>query len=88
MWLDNDMPTKRRNGALHAELVYESGARDPRLIGVQSRIYKLMTPRGQHVGTVHDIVNPDGTLRAQHVHDYTARDCVKFVKPEKEPRIT
>lgn len=63
--------------------VYETTARDPRLAGVRSILYKLVTPAGQHLGTVHDILNSDGTIRERHVHDYIARDCAKFVKTEK-----
>ena len=87
LWLDNDMPRKRTEGALREVKVYESEARDPRLRGVRSLIYKLLTPSGQHLGTVHDIFNADGSLRECHIHDYVARDCAKFVKPEKEPRL-
>jgi len=46
--------------------------------GGVSTIVKLLTDRGQHIGTVHEIVMPDGALVHGHPKDYTARDCTRF----------
>jgi hypothetical protein len=80
------MPEKRRAGLLIEEVRWEGSARDPALPGVRSLILKLKTPSGQHIGTVHDIVNADGTLRESHPHDYTLRDCSRVRIAQKQER--
>lgn len=69
------MTEKRANRLLSEIIAYEAEARDPALAGVKGVIVKLLTPKGQHIGTVHDIVNADGSIRESHPHDYTRRNC-------------
>jgi hypothetical protein len=88
LWRENRMPEKRATG-LFAEIVaYTTPARDPALPGVRAVIIKLLTPKGQHIGTVHDIINADNTLRESHVHDYTLRDCsrVRIIQKQEQAK--
>ena len=75
LWRDNGLADKRDRGLLFEVIAYVSAAGDPRYVGGISRIVKLMTPRGQHIGTVHEVVMPDGLRPHSHPKDYTTRDC-------------
>ena len=35
----------------------------------------MLTFNGQHIGTIHEIVAPDGAILHSHPKDYTLRDC-------------
>ena len=72
------MPNKRAEGIFREVIVHQSRAGDPRFLGGISRIVKLITVSGQHVGTVHEIVMPDGTIPHSHPKDYTRRDCSRL----------
>lgn len=37
-------------------------------------IINLLTENGQHIGTIHEIRMPDGTVPQSHPKDYTAGD--------------
>ncbi len=78
------MAEKRANRLLSEIIAYEAEARDPALAGVKGVIVKLLTPKGRHIGTVHDIVNADGSVRESHPHDYTRRDCTRVRVAQKE----
>jgi len=69
------MDAKRSNQIFFEEIVHQIAAGDPRYVGGLSVIVKLITSRGQHIGTVHEIQMPDGTVRHTHPKDYTLRDC-------------
>ena len=87
LWRQNRMPEKRATGLLSEIVAYATSAGDPELPGVRAVIIKLLTPKGQHIGTVHDIFNADGTLRESHPHDYTLRDCsrVRTIQKQETP---
>ena len=77
------MPDKRADGTLRDLIVHETPAGDPRYVGGTSRIVKLMTANEQHIGTLHEIVMPDGTVPHSHPKDYTRRNCERIgVLPE------
>ncbi len=80
------MSEKRANRLLSEIIAHEAEARDPALAGVKGVIVKLLTPKGQHIGTVHDIVNADGSIRESHPHDYTRRNCSRVRIPPKRLR--
>lgn len=81
LWNDNRVPVKRTEGVLDAIVAHRSPAGDPRYRGGESRIVKLLTPNGRHIGTVHEIVMPDGTVPHSHPKDYTLRDCSRLRIP-------
>jgi hypothetical protein len=68
-------------GILIEEIVAESAATNPLYAGGISRIVVLRTPRGQHIGTVHEIVLADGEIPHSHPKDYTRRDCSRVGSP-------
>ena len=78
------MSEKRLSGAFIEIIVHERPAHNPAYAGGSSRIVKLLTRSGQHVGTVHEIVMPDGTAPHSHPKDYTLRDCSR-VRVLSEP---
>ena len=73
--MDNGLPDKRAEGLLRSVIVHETAATHPDYTGGASRIVKLMTANNQHIGTLHEIVLPDGTVPHSHPKDYTRRDC-------------
>ncbi len=87
LWDGNRMTEKRANRLLYEIIAYEAAARDPALAGVKGVIIKLLTPNGRHIGTVHDIVNADGSIRESHAHDYTRRDCSRVRVIQKEEQL-
>lgn len=68
------MEEKRARGVFEEQTVYSSPAGDPRYTGGTSNIIKLLTKNGNHVGTVHEIRLPDGSVPHSHPKDYTRRD--------------
>lgn len=62
--------------------VKSSPATNPRWIGGTSRIVRVFTNKGQHIGTFHEIVLPDGSVPHSHPKDYTRRDCTKIAAEE------
>lgn len=80
------MTEKRTLGLLSESIADDRPAGDPALPGVRAIIIKLKTPKGQHIGTVHDIVNADGSMRESHAHDYTRRNCSRVRIPPKQER--
>lgn len=75
------MPAKRADGTLRSIIVHERAATNPDYAGGLSRIVKLLTTNDQHIGTVHEIVMPDGTVPHSHPKDYTRRDCGRIAEP-------
>ena len=75
LWLENSMDARRSDQLFVEQIVHQTAAGDPRYMGGLSVIVKLITGNGQHVGTVHEIRQPDGTLQHSHPKDYTLRDC-------------
>jgi hypothetical protein len=69
------MPAKRASAILRDVIVHRRPAGDPRWAGGESVIVKLLTPRGQHIGTLHEVRMPDGSVVHSHPKDYTRRDC-------------
>ncbi len=87
IWGENEMPLKRQNGVLTEIIAYSSAAGNPAYAGGTSRIIKLLTEKGQHIGTVHEIVMPDGSTPHSHPKDYTYRSCAR-VRAEAGPTNT
>ena len=77
-WANSNMPAKCTGGTFHTEIVHEVAASNPAWVGGTSRIVKLMTANNQHIGTLHEIVLPDGTVPHSHPKDYTRRDCSRI----------
>ncbi len=76
-WEENHMPAKRNNPAFSLrERV--SPATNSRWLGGTSRIVRIFTPNGRHIGTLHEIVLPDGSVPHSHPKDYTRRYCAKI----------
>ena len=87
LWDENRISQKRTEHLFSEIIAYETPAGDPALPGVRGVIIKLLTPKGQHVATVHDIVNADGSIRDSHAHDYTLRDCTRVRTIQKQEQI-
>ena len=75
LWLEGNMPFKRAAGLLVVTIVHDVPARDPRYLGGRSRVLTFDTRSGQHLGTIHQVVLPDGAIPHDHPKDYTRRDC-------------
>ena len=69
------MDRKRAEGALIESIVHRTAARNPRWLGGEARIIKLNTVRGEHIGTLHEVITADGEVVHSHPKDYTRRDC-------------
>ena len=76
---------KRNSNVLKAIIVDERPATNPLFHGGVSRIVKLLTPNGQHIATLHEIVMADGATPHCHGKDYTRRDCSRVRPAEPEP---
>lgn len=90
IWAENAVDRKRREGLLVAVIVNPSPARNPRYSGGVSHFVKLLTRNSQHIGTLHEIVLPDGTVAHSHPKDYTRRDCVRLripAEPDEAPAV-
>ena len=75
-WTQNNMPAKREGGHLREIIVSRRPAVNPSYDGGESRIVKLLTlENNQHIGTIHEIVMPDGSVPHSHPKDYTRRNC-------------
>ena len=64
------------------EALTGSTATNPRYAGGTSYILVLKTTNGHHIGTIHRIVMPDGSIPHEHPKDYTLRDCSRVRNPE------
>lgn len=82
LWESNGVSDKRESGALTSRVAYRSSATNPEYRGGESRIVVLTSPNGHHIGTVHEIVMPDGSIPHSHPKDYTRRDCSRVRAPE------
>ena len=76
-WDLNQMSLKRRDGRFIERIVNPEPALNPRYRGGESRIILLFTPNGRHIGTIHEIAMPDGTIPHVHPKDYTRHDCTR-----------
>ncbi len=56
----------------------QSRPENPKYAGGWSKLIRLETENGQHIGTIHEIQMPDGTVPQSHPKDYTDRDCQRF----------
>jgi len=89
LWSDNQMPDKRASSIFTEIVAWQVRASDPALPNVSSRIIKLLTAKGRHIGTVHDIVNEnDGNVLESRPHDYTFRDCSRVRRIQKQEEGT
>lgn len=77
LWAENGLDEKLESGDLHPIVVHETLAMNPTYAGGRSRIVKVFTVNGQHIGTVHEISLPDGSVPHRHPKDYTLRDCTR-----------
>ena len=75
LWAANQMDAKREAGTLTDLVADEARASNPAYAGATSRIVKLLTASGQHIGTIHEIVDGEGKVLHSHPKDYTRRDC-------------
>ena len=75
LWATNEVEHKRVSRLLLEDIVHRAAARNPRWIGGEARIIKLITANGQHIGTVHEVVTAGGDVVHSHPKDYTRRDC-------------
>ena len=75
LWQQNGIPAKRLRGLFNEIIADSRSARNPVYPGGVSLIVKLITPRGQHIGSVHEVRMPDGSTPHSHPKDYTRRDC-------------
>lgn len=84
LWAENGMAAKV---AMRVFLESSKGspAKNPKYAGGTSQIVKLETTNGQHIGTIHRIVMPDGSIPHEHPKDYTLRDCSRVRIPEPGP---
>ena len=78
------MPAKRTASVVTEVIVHQAPAGDPRYLGGISQIVKLVSPNGHHLGTVHEVIMPDGAAPHVHPKDYTRRDCSR-VRLASEP---
>ena len=69
------MEGKRAAGILIEDIVHRAVATNPRWLGGEARIVKLVTVNGQHIGTLHEVATADGEVVHSHPKDYTRRDC-------------
>lgn len=83
-WLAERMNRKRTDGLFTEIVAHSVPARNPRFSGGDSRIVKLVTASGYHIGTLHEVVLPDGSVPHSHPKDYTRRDCSRM-RVEGEP---
>ena len=82
-WLAEAINHKREEGLLREIVAHSAPARNPQYAGGESRILKLLTAHGRHIGTIHEILMPDGSTPHSHPKDYTRRDCSRVrVKAE------
>ena len=72
------MECKRASGMLTEDIVHRAAATNPRWVGGEARIVKLITARGQHIGTLHEVVAAGGEVVHSHPKDYTRRDCSRI----------
>lgn len=77
-WDSNSVERKLEAAILSTSIVFSSPAMNPRYARGVSRILKVFTPAGQHIGTIHEIVMPDGRVAHRHPKDYTRRDCSRM----------
>lgn len=80
------MDEKWANGLLTESLAKDVAANNPKYQGGRSHIVKLSTQKGQHIGTIHRIVMPDGSVPHEHPKDYTLRDCSRVRIDEPKER--
>jgi hypothetical protein len=78
LWLANQMDRKRAEGLLR---VPGGPATNPRYAGGISRFVKLRTPNEHHIGTLHEIMLPDGSVPHRHPKDYARRYCSRVRVP-------
>lgn len=86
LWEENGMSAKRAAGIVSEIIGHREPATNPRYHGGESFVMKLLTPSGQHIGTVHEIVMSDGSIPHSHPKDYTLRDCSRVRGPELSER--
>lgn len=84
-WEQARVAYKRESGILSAIVADTSDAKNQRYHGGTSYIVKPLTPSGQHIGTLHEIMLPDGSVPHTHPKDYTRRDCTR-IRASTEPR--
>src|SRR5690606_25352980 len=88
LWAENDVAAKRASGDLiDVPTGYESKPGDPTLRGARGPFVTLMTPSGQHIGTIHEVFKPDRSFWHSPPHDYVDHDCQKWKRPVKEPPL-
>jgi hypothetical protein len=82
LWGVGDMPAKIASGKFREQVLRDTPATNPKYLGGRSLLIKLVTDRENHIGTIHRIVMPDGSIPHEHPKDYTLRDCSRVRIPE------
>jgi len=77
IWADNAVDEKLAAGLLNSITAADARATNPVYAGARSRIIKVLTPKGRHIGTYHEIVAVDSSILHRHPKDYTLRDCTR-----------
>ena len=85
LWLESAMEAKIASRVLNTVIVATSPATNPLYSDGTSRIVVVLTQRGQHIGTFHEIEVPGRGVMHRHPKDYTRRDCSR-VRLSSEPR--
>ncbi len=75
LWAANEVDRKRASGMFLESSVDRTAVRNPRWLGGEARIAKLITANGQHIGAVHEVLMTAGDVVHSHPKDYTRRDC-------------
>jgi len=78
IWDANDMNRKRQSGLFTEIIASVKPARDPARSGVRAVYVKLLTASGKHIGTVRDLIGPEGTVIETQVRDYPLRECSRL----------
>ena len=84
LWNDGDMPAKIVAAAFTEQVLRDTPATNLKYEGGRSLLVKLVTANDRHIGTIHRIVMPDGSIPHEHPKDYTLRDCsrVRIEEPK------
>lgn len=81
LWAEGAVDAKVANGSLHTIIIVTEPAKNRLYHGGTSRIVKVRTANGHHIGTFHEIEVPGSGILHRHPKDYTRRDCSRVRCP-------